>query len=262
MPFAGHLETAGLSLRNRRPVQNGLMKKAEKRFDDKAETAAFPDRPGPGSAVEDGDHHPGRALKAARLDLGKTLSEVAQRTGLPISTLSKIENGKMGMSYDRLLAISQSMGIDLAKLLSTHATERKDNQMAGRRSVTRAGDGDMAGSKKYRHLYLAGDLLNKSMAPILVEVQARSLAEVGEMLRHAGEEFILVLEGELILHTECYAPLSLTAGDSIYFDSGMAHAYVAGGTSRCRLLSVCSGPAIESVIFRLQRAHGDDDTEA
>jgi transcriptional regulator with XRE-family HTH domain len=214
----------------------------------------------PTHGPDEADNHPGRALKAARLELGKTLTDVAKLTGLPISTLSKIENGKMGMSYDRLLAISQSMGVDLAKLISNRAPSRQDSLMVGRRSITRAGEGEFAGSKKYRHAYLANDLLNKQMAPILVEVQARSLAEVGEMLRHAGEEFILVLEGELILHTECYAPLHLATGDSIYFDSGMAHAYVAGGTSRCRLLSVCTGPGIENITRRIHRADDPDES--
>src|SRR4051812_15866799 len=98
--------------------------------------------------TQDDDNHPGRALKAAGLELGKTLTEIAQLTGLPVSTLSKIENGKMGMSYDRLLAISQSMGVDLARLMNTHAAERKESAMAGRRSITRAGEADFGGSKK------------------------------------------------------------------------------------------------------------------
>jgi uncharacterized cupin superfamily protein len=61
-------------------------------------------------------------------------------------------------------------------------------------------------------------------------------------MRHEGEEFLYVLEGELELHTECYAPLLLKAGESIYFDSRMGHGYVARGTQTCRALSMCTVP--------------------
>ena len=35
-----------------------------------------------------------------------------------------------------------------------------------------------------------------------------------------------MIEGEVEFHTELYAPLTLHAGDSIYFDSEMGHAYL------------------------------------
>ena len=47
-----------------------------------------------------GGANPGAALKALRQKERWTLSHVAQRTGLPISTLSRLENGKMAMTYE------------------------------------------------------------------------------------------------------------------------------------------------------------------
>ena len=90
--------------------------------------------------------------------------------------------------------------------------------------------------------YLSVDLTNKQFAPIMGEIKARSLQEAGEFHRHEGEEFIFVLAGELELHSESYAPLNLRTGDSVYFDSGMAHAYVAAGKERCKILSICTAP--------------------
>jgi quercetin dioxygenase-like cupin family protein len=57
---------------------------------------------------------------------------------------------------------------------------------------------------------------------------------------HPGEEYAFVIEGEVDLHTSLYTAVRLKAGDSIYFDSGMGHAYLAAGP--CRVLSICSGP--------------------
>jgi quercetin dioxygenase-like cupin family protein len=61
------------------------------------------------------------------------------------------------------------------------------------------------------------------------------------MIRHSGEEFAYVLEGEIEFHTEFYAPVRLKPGESVYFDSGMGHAYLAASDGPCRILSVCTG---------------------
>jgi uncharacterized cupin superfamily protein len=90
--------------------------------------------------------------------------------------------------------------------------------------------------------YLSVDLTNKHFAPIIGEVKARSLPEAGEFHRHDGEEFVYVIAGELELHSESYTPLNLRAGDSVYFDSGMAHAYVSVSKERCKILSICTAP--------------------
>ena len=186
--------------------------------------------------------NPGASLKALRQRRGWTLSDVAERTGLPISTLSKIENGKISLSYDKLARISTGLGIDIGALFAQQdAARRPADAAAGRRSVTRAGEGRAIETNAYSHLYPASDLLNKNFVPIVVELRARSIDEFPEMIRHPGEEYTYVLEGALELHSDIYAPLRLEAGDSIYFDSGMGHAYVAVGDGACRVLTICSG---------------------
>lgn len=184
---------------------------------------------------------PGLILKSLRLDRGWTLAEAGQRTGLPISTLSKVENGKMSLSYDKLMRICEAFEIDVSRLF---ASEEPPAEVAhgGRRSVTRSGDGSFIETANYGHLYPASDLLNKHFIPVIADLRARTLEEFGEFIRHPGEEYAYVLEGEVELHTELYAPVRLRVGDSIYFDSGMGHAYLAAGEGPCRVLSICSGP--------------------
>src|SRR3546814_10662031 len=74
--------------------------------------------------------------------------------------------------------------------------------------------------------YQAYDLLNKDLTPMVAQVHARSIEEFGDFHRHDGEEFVYVLDGELAFYSDSYTPAYLKAGDSIYFDSGMGHAYV------------------------------------
>ena len=185
---------------------------------------------------------PGRALRALRLARHWTLADVSEKTGLPISTLSKIENGKMSLSYDKLARISRGLDIDIGTLFAGGSNSAPHMELVtGRRSVVRAGEGEPIETDVYSHLYLASDLLNKRFVPLIAEIKARSRDEFSEMIRHPGEEYTFVLEGVLELHTDVYAPLRLEAGDSVFFDSGMGHVYVAATSERCRVLSICSG---------------------
>lgn len=49
----------------------------------------------------------------------------------------------------------------------------------------------------------------------------------------------MVLDGEISLYTEFYAPLHLTQGDSIYFDSEMGHALISVSDEDATVLFVC-----------------------
>src|SRR5215469_2832323 len=190
---------------------------------------------------------PGAALKAVRRRQGWTLAEVSRRTGLPTSTLSKIENDKMSLTFDKLTRLSAGLQIDISALFSGDAGANGETGATGRRSIARAGEGKAIKTKNYSHLYPAWDLLNKSIIPIVADLHARSLEEFGELIRHPGEEYAYVLEGEVDFYTSLYAPVRLKTGDSIYFDSGMGHAYVAASEGRCRVLSMCSAPETQLI---------------
>ena len=185
--------------------------------------------------------HPGSALKALRNQRGWTLAEVSKRTGLPISTLSKIENERISLNYDKLALLSASLGVDISELFSPPLGSVR-GAVIGRRSFTTRGQGQFIETANYNHIYPAADFLNKRFIPIVAELRARSLEEFGELIRHPGEEYAYVLEGTVLFHTELYAPLIMRKGDSIYFDSGMGHAYLAAEAGPCRVLSICSGP--------------------
>jgi transcriptional regulator with XRE-family HTH domain len=183
----------------------------------------------------------GIALRDIRKQRGMTLAETSELTKLPVSTLSKIENNRMSLSYDKLLRICEGLGIDIAQLFSADTyTQTAKPEIAGRRSVTRAGHGYTIETANYAHLYPAADLLKKRIVPIIAEVRTRSIKEFGELIRHPGEEYVFVLEGVVDLHTDLYAPTRLETGDSIYFDSAMGHAYIAVSPGICRVLSICS----------------------
>lgn len=188
---------------------------------------------------------PAQVLRALRAEQGWTLSDVSKRTGFTISTLSKIENGKMALTYDKMMRICTGLNIDIGVLFAAPTTAANTDPAVaattgGRRSITRRGEGHMIETRNQSQQYPAADLLRKQIVPIISDIKARSRAEFGDLLRHPGEEYVLVLEGTLELHSELYAPVRLEVGDSIYFDSSTAHGYVAVGEGICRILSICS----------------------
>lgn len=189
---------------------------------------------------------PSRAIRDVRVAQGLSLRALSARAGLPYSTLSKLENGKMTLTYDKLIRLAQALNVDIKDLLA-NAQEQAAPVAVGRRSITRAGEAPDADSEKHVHHYPAADLLGKMMIPIIIDVQARSVDELGGLVRHGGEEYLYVLSGSMELHSDLYAPLRLGPGDSVYFDSGMAHGYVRTSAEPCSVLAVCAGQGIQQL---------------
>jgi transcriptional regulator with XRE-family HTH domain len=185
---------------------------------------------------------PAARLKAIRTGRNMTLAELGKLARMPVSTLSKLENGKASFTYDKMVQLATALGIDLSQLLSgepAHSAVSASARMAGRRSISRAGEGFCVNSGTYKYLHLAADILNKKFTPMIGEIKARSMEEFGPLIRHPGEEFVYVIQGVLILHTDIYSPAVLNAGDSIFFDSEMGHAYISGSDELCAVVSVC-----------------------
>ena len=188
------------------------------------------------------------------------MEDVSKRTGLSVSTLSKMEKGNVSLSYEKLHLISRGLGVDLVQVLDSEEidapaaglpragdTPFRGRASTGRRVVQRSGEGMTVGSGNYGQTYLATELLNKRLTPIITEVKIRTLdeffSEHGGFSHHPGEEFSFVLEGQIEFHTELYAPTLLNPGDSVYFDTVMGHAFLAVGDGPCRLLTVCETAA-------------------
>jgi transcriptional regulator with XRE-family HTH domain len=194
-----------------------------------------------------GDTNPGSFLREFRSANGMTLAQASEKTGLPVSTLSKVETGKMSLSYEKLMKLSRGLGIDIAQLFSNAASTPAPASKPvraptpiGRRTITPAGEGPSIQTATYNYTYPSADLLNKQLNPMIIEIEARAIEDFDDLMRHPGEEYAFVIEGQCEFHTDIYAPSLLNAGDSVYFDASMGHAYVAVGKGPCRILSVCS----------------------
>lgn len=195
----------------------------------------------------------GQCLRAARLRHGLTLQDVTEQTRVALSTLSKVENDQMSLTYDKLLQICDGIGISVTELLSP---ESRSPVALTRQSVTRSDNTVREATPNYEYNYLAADLVGKRMVPIVAMVKARNMKEFGPLVRHPGEEFVLVLKGEIEMHTEHYAPRRLKEGESVYIDSSMGHAYLATSAEDAQIVCVCSAPVPD--LHRMMSAATDN----
>lgn len=179
----------------------------------------------------------GSRLRAHRLARGWTLKEVAEASGLAISTVSKVERGQMSPTYDKLLQLSHGLGIDMSELFGSAA----EGPAARRAAVTRGDQAHRVSTPNYDYGYLAATLAGKSMVPATAKVRARSLKEFGPLLHHAGEEFLFVLSGAVEVHLDDREPVRLRQGDSIYFDAAQGHAFLSIGDGDAEILVVLAG---------------------
>ncbi len=181
-------------------------------------------------------------LRSLRRQRGWTLQQVSERSGLPVSTLSKVENDQLTLSYDKLMTLADGFDVDVAELFSNPArdaaTPAPTGQATGRRSLTMPGEGRAFESDNYIDHYLCADLRSKLMTPAISRIKARSIEEFGPLVRHQSEEFVYVISGTVEVHTEFYEPLLMPQGASLYLDSTMGHAYVSVGDEDAWVLVV------------------------
>jgi transcriptional regulator with XRE-family HTH domain len=181
----------------------------------------------------------GKLMRALRSRNGWTRKEMSEKTGIPLSTLAKVEHDQLTLSYDKLLQISQRLKMRMSELLAHGDTP--EAVVMTRRSIGTMDTAVRVNSPNYDYYFLCPDLRKKRMIPIFGRPHARTLEEFGELVRHAGEEFIYVLTGRVAVHTEFYEPVILEPGQCMYIDSGMGHAYLLGpGCDEASAVSGCT----------------------
>jgi transcriptional regulator with XRE-family HTH domain len=187
----------------------------------------------------------GALLRGLRSREGWTLKEMSAKSGIPVSTLSKIEHDRLTLTYDKLQSLAARLGLRLSDLFA----ETKDEAVqpiTARRSL-----GDVARSVRvetpnYDYYYLCTELRRKRMIPVITKIRARTAEQFGELVRHSGEEFLYVLSGKVVVQTEFYDPVTLGPGEVLYIDSNMGHAYLAAqDCEEAEVLAVMSSPEEE-----------------
>jgi transcriptional regulator with XRE-family HTH domain len=178
----------------------------------------------------------GARLRSLRTSRRLSLGDVAKETGISASFLSLVENGRSDITIGRLTRLVDYYGISISDLLPSEGQQDPD--------VVRADETRRLHSpEEGTTISLLSSGTDRSMLPMLLELDpAASLAERGH---HAGEEFVHVLEGTLLLEVDLAEPCWLNAGDSAYYRADRSHLFRnASDTERLVLICIDSPPPL------------------
>lgn len=182
----------------------------------------------------------GARLRALRKRKGFTLKRLSEVSGVPLSTLSKIELAQTALSYDKFRAVSQALGVELIELLQPTESAADRIEFAGQVLKARVDDYQDYVSENYLHTFLFSEVRGKAMTPIASTIFSRELKDFKEFIRHPGQEFVYVLSGAIKILFEDGRSLELKKNEVAYFDSTIGHAYLARSRAPARVLVMCS----------------------
>jgi transcriptional regulator with XRE-family HTH domain len=155
----------------------------------------------------------GARIKGLRSERGWTQDELASRSGLSKSYLSRLEDGERQPSIAALLSVATSFGVPLNELFGGGQESGPCGIVRADANPPRQGNGLV-----YRPL-LSGDRVS-NIQPIHVTVPAGRTGD--ERYCHDGEEWIYILHGSLLL-TVASEKHTLHTGDSAHFDARLSH---------------------------------------
>lgn len=162
----------------------------------------------------------GPRLRAARLERGWTLDELAHRANLSASTLSRLESGKRQASLELILPITRQLGIRIDDLLDEPARDPRVHRSAIKREGI-------------------------TIAPLTreeSEVRAFKMtyhpdAPERPLQTHEGHEWLYVLSGKLRLVLGDRQHV-LSRGEAAEFDTTTPHLMRAEGSTPVEIISL------------------------
>ncbi|MBB2975674.1 transcriptional regulator with XRE-family HTH domain [Microbacterium endophyticum] len=195
-----------------------------------SEIAAAAD-PGPGPADHDASALAlGARIRALRKRRGLTLTQAASDADLSHSFLSQVERGHERLSMASLFRIARALGTTQQALL----TDEPEGVPSGGFHVYRAtSDSPVdAGSGSG-----AVTVLAQQRARFLPMIFSGSFEDDGLWWQHDEEEFVYVLEGEIVIVLED-EEVTLARGDAAYYGGGSRHKWRTAPGETCQVLVV------------------------
>ncbi|WP_291322461.1 cupin domain-containing protein [Desulfonatronospira sp.] len=182
----------------------------------------------------------GKKIKKYREMEEVGLEELAKRSGLDAEFIRSVEEDNMYPSLGPLLKIARGLGVRLGTFLDDTVVQdplivrREDRQ----EELTMLKGKEKPAALKFYSLGKGKS--DRRMEPFFIEVLPESAREK-KLSSHEGEEFIIVVSGEieLIYGQSTY---NLKAGDSVYYNSIVPHNLAAGGDNPAGIYAVLFFP--------------------
>lgn len=174
----------------------------------------------------------GKRVQELRKVRGMSLTELAEKSGVQIATLSRLENMKMTGTLESHMNIALALGVDVTQLYTAIIKEEDKAQVHTAKSVSDV----FVHSEKSSYEILTSNILGKRMMPILLKIEAGG--ETNQEQNPAGsEKFVFVLDGKIEVQVgeKTYA---LSRHNTLYFNASLEHKFVNIGKTTAKVICV------------------------
>jgi len=173
---------------------------------------------------------------AYREKMGMTVEELASNAGVDPTLLGAIETGEVYPSINVMVKIARALGQRLGTFMDDQFIRDPLVVLsADRKEETASHKGGAAGH--YHYFSLGKGKTDRHMEPFFIDIDP---CEEKTLSSHEGEEFIIVVSGEveLIYGNETHL---LKEGDSVYYNSVVPH-YIGANGGKASIYAVIFVP--------------------
>lgn len=185
----------------------------------------------------------GEKIKNVREMKNISIEDMAGRSGLSEEQIRRIEENEDFPSLAPLIKIARVLGVRLGTFLDDQQElgpvvcrreERENTEGIG------FSNNDVAKHKYMSYHALSHDKSGRHMEPFFIDIEPSKNADF-TFSTHEGEEFIYVIAGSIEINygKDTY---SLNEGDSIYYDSIVAHHVHAANEKPAKILGIIYTP--------------------
>lgn len=184
----------------------------------------------------------GEKIKSLRTAKEISIEELAERSGLAIEQIRRIEENIDIPSLAPLIKIARTLGVRLGTFLDDQINETGAVICRhGEEDDTISFSNNAVDARQHLHYHsLSRSKTDRHMEPFVIDIDANQDKEF-QLSAHEGEEFIMVLKGTLEINYGKQTYL-LEEGDTIYYDSIVPHHVHAFEGQVARILAVIYTP--------------------
>ncbi|MEM7441240.1 MAG: helix-turn-helix domain-containing protein [Pseudomonadota bacterium] len=162
----------------------------------------------------------GREVRTYRKQQEMTVADLADRTGLSMGMLSKIENGNTSPSLTTLQIIADALSVQITAFFKRYEEAREAAHIKNGEALEIERAGTRAGHQYQLLGHLGSNATGVLMEPYLITLSDKS--DVFPIFQHDGIELLYMLEGE-VLYRHAGKHYLLQPGDSLLFDADAPH---------------------------------------
>jgi transcriptional regulator with XRE-family HTH domain len=173
----------------------------------------------------------GEKLHAVRKAKRISLTELSEKSGVQMATLSRIENKKMVGTLESHMQIAKALGIDVTELYKGLSLQNAVIDFGHDKNTDVFTHSDAASYE-----ILTKNIMNKKMMPTLVRIEEGGKTNK-EQSQGGAEKFIFVLDGHVEVNINAQV-FTLHKFNTLYFDAALPHFYRNTGKGVVKLICV------------------------